>query len=332
MEDFLGPNNKSDSLAISVKKKFFTFRVQGISMQPVLQDGDMLIAKYTEVSEFMPGDIIIYQNLFQDRIVHRIIKKNINNSKIIFLTKGDNESMGSVEYVYPELILGKVIFIKRLGQNKNIEANNNLARLRAIFYIKYSAFGIFIYSILKGTKYIFRHRILGSLVRTLQGLKIYSCLVKKVIETSKINYRFATANDIFSLTRFYKIYYWPTPPNIINKNFNLSYKDIKYCFLAERRDKIIGSVIIRQFPERGDILSDWCMYDFFMDWRYRNIGIEEEMIKRLIEEIKRYSAKTIKIFVPKKDEFSFNLFQNLCGVPTSSGFEERITIFTWNLK
>jgi signal peptidase len=67
------------------------FFVQGISMHPTLEDGDLIVIDRTSFDNLKIGDIIIYDKpeIYPEPVVHRIIKITINQEEFLF-TKGDN--------------------------------------------------------------------------------------------------------------------------------------------------------------------------------------------------------------------------------------------------
>ena len=311
------------------KKRLPVFCVKGRSMLPFLQEGDMLVVEHREASGFSPGDIIIYRDVFQNRIVHRIIWKSLKRGRVVFLTKGDNSATAIVR-VYPEQITGKVISFNRGG--REIEINDSPKRTKIIFYAFYAAMGNFILSFSGNIVYMFRHKILGGVARALQRLKIYGPLGLKFTGAAKARYRPVTAADSLSLERFYINYYWPVRLKIINELSDASFYAGRNCFLAEIRGRIVGSVFIGR-PAGGEELSGECrVFGFFVDWRYRNIGIENELIKLFISEVEKLNVDMVNILVPKNDYFSSGLFQGLCGLPASSEYDAGINIFPWKLR
>ncbi|MFA6358392.1 MAG: signal peptidase I [Candidatus Omnitrophota bacterium] len=319
MRDFNGSGDKIGNVENSTKQKLIIVQVKGKSMHPALQNGDMFVARHTETNKIIPGDIIIYQNIFGDRIVHRVIEKGIKEGKIIFLIKGDNSCLAS-EYVYAGQILGRGIFIKRMGQDIRIDSGPE--RLK-IAQAKHSAFC--------GIKYIFRHQLLGGLIRALQGLKMYRSLVMRLIKTSRVSYRAATPSDALSLEYFYRRYYWPVRAKIVNEISEASFYAGRFCFLAQRQDKIIGCVFIQRRSNGLRADGKWQIYGFFMDWRFRSIGIENELLKLAIAEVEKSGINPVTILVPKKDAFAVHFFRNLCGAAVFSEIDPGIKIFIWDL-
>ena len=85
------------------------------SMYPEIEVGDVVIVKKCEINDINEGDVIEYQIETQN-IVHRVMKKELENNVFKLTTKGDNNSSEDAKPVYGEQIKGKVIFkIKYLG-------------------------------------------------------------------------------------------------------------------------------------------------------------------------------------------------------------------------
>ncbi len=75
--------------------------VKGVSMEPILFDGDIIFIE--KQSDYYVGDIIVFHYLDEGIIVHRIT--SINHSAII--CKGDNSKRQ--EIILKRQIIGKVV-------------------------------------------------------------------------------------------------------------------------------------------------------------------------------------------------------------------------------
>lgn|GEM_PF-6531868 len=312
------------------KSQCLYYKVEGMSMYPTLKNGDIVCVKQINPFNINVGDIIIHNTLLSKEIIHRVIKKIAQDGKQILITKGDNNiSLG--ERVYPEDILYKVIFVEKEG--RRIELNKGSMKLKAIFYTYASTIEMCIYSFFINYQYGLRHIILGKILQKLQKHRIYKLLIMMCINKKKIYYRVAKANDAISLARLYKNYYWPPRLKNLTEMFNKSIRYMGDCgcyFLAQIGNNVVGSIIVRRFPEEGYILSGWRIYNFHVDWRYRNImGIEQQLVRLAVERAGKEGAKEIKILVPRRNIFWVNFFQNLCGNPISSQFDELTVIFTY---
>ena len=73
------------------------------SMQPEINVGDIVIIKKQNTAEV--GEIVAYQNN-SSIIVHRVIEKVENNSKVEYITKGDNNNAPDMKTVKSEQIIG----------------------------------------------------------------------------------------------------------------------------------------------------------------------------------------------------------------------------------
>lgn len=101
------------------------------SMYPEIEVGDVVLVKKSGINDINEGDVIEYQIEAQN-IVHRVMKKELENNVFKLITKGDNNSSEDAKPVYGEQIKGKVIFkIKYLGLpsvwlNKLIHSNQTI--------------------------------------------------------------------------------------------------------------------------------------------------------------------------------------------------------------
>ncbi|MEM0288117.1 MAG: signal peptidase I [Nitrososphaerota archaeon] len=88
------------------------FPVQGISMLPAIQTGDLAIIQPGRLSSFHVGDIIVYwNNLDQEYVIHRIIQLNVMNGQTTAIVKGDDNPSPDPVVVTSNVTVGKVLFL-----------------------------------------------------------------------------------------------------------------------------------------------------------------------------------------------------------------------------
>jgi len=81
------------------------------SMSPYLEVGDVAIVKRISPAEVKVGDVIQFQEE-KVRITHRVIEiKESRKKERYFITKGDANASADVEPVYPEQVIGRVIYV-----------------------------------------------------------------------------------------------------------------------------------------------------------------------------------------------------------------------------
>ncbi len=81
------------------------------SMRPNIDIGDVVLVSEIEVEEIKVGDIIQFKT--EDitlPIIHRVYKIQDTDKGLIFITKGDNNDIPDTNPIYPEEIMGKVVF------------------------------------------------------------------------------------------------------------------------------------------------------------------------------------------------------------------------------
>jgi len=147
------------------REKSLRFKAKGESMRPFIRDGDILEITPVNGEEIRLGGVIFYHVGEKRTVAHRVMKKIIENDKLVFLTKRDLNT-DEEEKVHLEQVLGRVKAIERKG--RKIRVNEGLNRLMYIFYLKISPFL---------TK---ARRIGGRLVRRIQGFKAYHSLAKRL--------------------------------------------------------------------------------------------------------------------------------------------------------
>lgn len=93
-----------------------TRRVDGISMLPTLEGGDLVVIQGVPVSDVHVGDIVVYNNLCStggESVVHRVV----NTTSGGLITKGDNNPRNdlvsniSVSPITQRCLEGKVVFV-----------------------------------------------------------------------------------------------------------------------------------------------------------------------------------------------------------------------------
>lgn len=122
--------------------------IVGSSMYPLLRKGDIIFIKPVDIKQISSGDIIVCQR-GRRMAAHRLMKKYIDNGRIVLVTKGDSFS-GFDELLYSEDVLGKVTAIERKGRCLRI--NNGLYGVINIFCAKLSPFSKWIYPPLRKIK------------------------------------------------------------------------------------------------------------------------------------------------------------------------------------
>ena len=84
--------------------------VEGTSMEPLFQTGDVVFVIKVKPSDIKPGDIIVYEKPNGAYIIQRVTKIVNENSEIVIITKGDNN-----KYYDPPIsanqVVGKVLSI-----------------------------------------------------------------------------------------------------------------------------------------------------------------------------------------------------------------------------
>lgn len=83
------------------------------SMNPAFDEGSVIFVKQTSADELKLDDIITYMPLKNEKtlLTHRIVKINESeNGKRSFITRGDSNNADDEGDIFPEAIVGKVVF------------------------------------------------------------------------------------------------------------------------------------------------------------------------------------------------------------------------------
>ncbi|SRR5712691_4531122 len=126
----------------------FTRRVDGVSMRPTLEAGDMVVLQFVNISTIRVGDIIVFNEPTFDgcvdfTIIHRVVAVASGGGLI---TQGDNRATNPVPdepgggpYIHQQCLVGRVIFVipylERLADLLPYPTNYVLAALIILFVV-----------------------------------------------------------------------------------------------------------------------------------------------------------------------------------------------------
>jgi signal peptidase I len=126
----------------------FTRRVDGVSMRPTLEAGDMVVLQFGNIGDVKVGDIIVFNDptfggCEDFTIIHRVVGVGSDGGLI---TQGDNRATNPVPdepsggpYVHQQCLVGKVVFVipylERLADLLPYPTNYVLAALIILFVI-----------------------------------------------------------------------------------------------------------------------------------------------------------------------------------------------------
>jgi len=81
--------------------------VEGKSMEPLLQTGDLVLVIKASPKDIHVGDIVVYRRPGGELVIHRVLKVNRVGREYMYFIKGDNNPLpdGDIPYSW---ILGKV--------------------------------------------------------------------------------------------------------------------------------------------------------------------------------------------------------------------------------
>lgn len=96
--------------ALGIPGSYKMLAVQSGSMEPVIKVGSLVIIKPTD--DFQKGEIITFvdKNNPKNAITHRILEIKKEGRKLFFITKGDANDVPDKERVFPNQVMGRMIF------------------------------------------------------------------------------------------------------------------------------------------------------------------------------------------------------------------------------
>lgn len=256
--------------------KSVRFQAKGSSMHPFIQDGDFITVNPIANSSVRVGNVVFYLTLEDKVIVHRVIRKYKRNGSVTMLIKGD-AAFGSPDRVDSRNLLGRVVAIERNGYKRNLETR--LYQTLNLLFAGISPLSRWIYPIGGRLKRSGR-RLLSEMLRKVQGHELYSSLVKK-LSTEDIEYQIKDSEH----------------PG--------------YRLVARRKDKIVGSVTLQNFPDSNYPYVGWWIFGMHVNWRYRAMGIGEQLTRVAMEVTAKEGASEIRLLVFQDAKPGLNLYQKL---------------------
>jgi signal peptidase len=80
------------------------------SMSPLLQPGDVIVARETKPEDVKVGDVITYRVDKKTLVTHRVVEILNKGGEIAFKTRGDANNVDDPEPVSPERLVGRLAF------------------------------------------------------------------------------------------------------------------------------------------------------------------------------------------------------------------------------
>lgn len=302
-------SSEIDLLALSRdilrRGKSLRFQARGWSMRPFIRDGDFITISPVENSSLKTGDVVLYLGAGNQIVVHRIINKYKKERRVTMLIKGD-AALGSAEKVDAQNVLGKVTIIERNGRLKRLDTK--LYQMIGVIVAGISPFSRWVYPAGSFMKQSGR-KILGKILEKLQGLNLYSLLVKKFIK-GDILYKCVLPDEAHSLSEEkLKLEFEKT--SYVRKKKASKSKDLDYCLLAQRKGRIIGSATLTKFPQSDYPYSGWWIFGLGVNRRYRGLGIGEILVKMAVETAVKHKGSEIKLLAFEDAERALKLYKKL---------------------
>jgi len=100
-------------LVLTLTNQVFLAVVEGRSMEPLLQTGDIVIVHRVGVRDLDLNDIIVYEKYDGSLVIHRIVSIYNKSKHIIIVTKGDNNVFPDPP-ISPDQVIGRVLEVDGL--------------------------------------------------------------------------------------------------------------------------------------------------------------------------------------------------------------------------
>src|SRR5439155_3850293 len=125
------------------------FRAAGASMQPTIEDGELITVGPVEAAPVKRGDILLYQNA-RGVYVHRVVGRVKGTVPLLegdcpldhYLLRGD-ASVSCDAPVRLEQVIGRVVAVQRAGRSRPLDNRAfNLMRLMRLWLSKSKVFRV----------------------------------------------------------------------------------------------------------------------------------------------------------------------------------------------
>ncbi len=97
-------------IVLSLTNQIFLAVVEGRSMEPLLQTGDIVVVHRVNTNDLKLNDIVVYEKNDGSLVIHRIICIRNSSNYVIIITKGDN-NMFPDPPITANQVIGKVLGI-----------------------------------------------------------------------------------------------------------------------------------------------------------------------------------------------------------------------------
>jgi signal peptidase I len=115
----LAPGDQFLNLATEILSQGHSlrFRARGISMRPLIRDGDLLEIRAIRPEQVRLGDVLLYQNGRQS-LVHRVVRLQDRGAEKLLLIWGD-ACLQPDGWVGAKQVLGRVARVERMGRSSS---------------------------------------------------------------------------------------------------------------------------------------------------------------------------------------------------------------------
>lgn len=101
--------------------KSIRFQARGVSMRPLVRDGDILLVEPLGQGPIRLGEVLLLCSAGSERLVaHRVVQRQIKHGRIIYLVQGDQVTQPD-GWMEQKQILGRVSLVERDGVELDLE-------------------------------------------------------------------------------------------------------------------------------------------------------------------------------------------------------------------
>jgi len=133
-------------------------------------------------------------------------------------------------------------------------------------------------------KKLFGSGLLYKIIRRMQNLKLYRVFARLTMRR-KPSYDVATVEDAAALSDFYEHDKMQNQEDPVTQYIRTikALKDHGFILMAKIKGKIVGSLVVRMYPDNSNLYPDWWLFGLRVDSVYRGMGFAENLMKMALE-------------------------------------------------
>jgi len=153
-------------------------------------------------------------------------------------------------------------------------------------------------------------RLCSRFLRYPQRFKAYRSLMGS-LNLRRISHRIATVEDAPGIRRLNAECYGREDDLDWVVNGIESLKGKGFYLVSALGKRIVGILVIRNYPENQELYPDWWIFGLMVNSRYRGRGIGEGLVRMALQEAAAQGAAKVYLWVFEHNKVAINLYRKL---------------------